>query len=258
MSHALATAEVREGFTTLTPYVWTPRPGLAEFLSRAFGAVETHANAAPGGGTHRELRVGDSMMMIGEGGAAAADLPTRPAAFHVYVDDVDATFERALRAGAESMGAPEDRPYGERSGFVRDPFGNHWYIATHLGASAVPEGLRTVTPYLHPTGAPAYIDFLTHALGAVEEFRHQSPDGRIVYARLRIGNAAIELGEPEGSFDALPATFYLYVGDPDAVYAQALAAGATSLSAPAEQSYGERVASVEDAMGNRWFIARPV
>ena len=72
------------------------------------------------------------------------------------------------RAGLESICAPEDRPYGERAGFVKDRFGNHWYIATAFGASYVPEGRRTVTPFLHVRGGAALIDFLTRAFGAVE------------------------------------------------------------------------------------------
>ena len=184
-------------------------------------------------------------------------MPFRPAAFHVYVTDVDAAFQRALAAGAESMGEPADRPYGERAGFVKDTYGNHWYIATPLGRSPVAEGRRTVTPFLHPRGVPAYIEFLKLAFGAVEELRHEMPEGVVIHARLRIGNAAIEMGDTQGAAEPMPTAFYLYVGDADALYHQAVAAGATSLSPPTVQSYGDRVASVEDSMGNQWFIARP-
>jgi PhnB protein len=225
---------------------------MGDFLTRVFGAEET-ASAKVDHGIHREVRVGNSMLMIGESTGA----PRRPAAFHIYVPDVDAAFERALEAGAQSMGVPEDRPYGERAGFVKDRFGNHWYIATHLGASYVQEGLRTVTPFLHPRGVPAYIEFLTRAFGAVEEFRHQTPEGIVMHARLRIGDAAIEMGDTQGTAEPMPASFYLYVGDADALYEQAVAAGAKSLSPPTDQSYGDRTASVEDSMGNVWTLARP-
>ena len=73
------------------------------------------------------------MLMIGEGGAEVGQ-PFSPAAFHVYVPDADAAFQRALAAGGTSIGDPEDRPYGERAGFIKDAFGNHWYIATAFGA----------------------------------------------------------------------------------------------------------------------------
>lgn len=254
MSAALVTTEIREGFTTVTPYLRVKEAGLVDFLARVFGAEETFSARGSAGGMHREVRVGDSMIMIGEGGAEGA-MPTSAAALHVYVDDVDATFARAVAAGGTSLGAPDDRPYGERAGFVSDPFGNHWYIATHRGPSHVPEGLRTVTPFLHVTGASGYIDFLQRALGAVEEGR-QGAEGRVRYARLRIGNGAIELGDAEGAATPTHCGFYLYVGDPDAVYQQALGAGARSLWPPADQPYGERMAGVEDAAGNQWFLAR--
>jgi PhnB protein len=255
MSAALVTPHVREGFTTITPYLRVKDAGLVDFLTRVFGAEETHVARGGAGGMHREVRVGNSMLMIGEGGDERV-VPVRPSALHVYVEDVATTFERALGAGAASLGAPEDRPYGERSGFVRDPFGNHWYIATHLGESHVPEGLRTLTPFVHARDASRYLEFLKGAFAAVEEGRHEA-DGRVRYARLRIGNAAIELGEAEGGAEPMPSGFYLYVGDADMLYEQALAAGAQSLWPPTDQPYGDRVAGVEDPMGNQWFIARP-
>ena len=216
--------------------------------------METEITTTPGG-VHRELRVGDSMLMIGES-AQENVVPVRPSAYHVYVDDVDATFARALAAGGTSMGEPADRPYGERSGYIRDAAGNYWYIARSLGTSAVPEGLRTVTPYLHPQGAPAYIEFLKQAFGAVEEGRHLDPGGRVMHARVRIGNAALELGEPDPAAP-MPTTFYLYVDDADALYHRAVAAGATALTPPTDQWYGDRVASVQDSTGTLWYIARP-
>jgi PhnB protein len=255
-SSAIATTRFREGFTTITPYLRVRESGVFDFLTRVFGAVETSRSAALEGGIHREVRVGSSMIMIGEGGPQGV-VPFRPAELHVYVEDVDAAFERALAAGATSLGEPADRPYGERAGFVRDPVGNHWFIATQLGGSYVPERLRTVTPFLHAPGAAQYSDFLRAAFGAVEERRQDAPDGRVVYAQLRIGNAAIELGEVTGSIAAMPAAFYLAVGDADALYERALAAGARSLSPPADQRSGDRVAVVEDAVGNQWLIARP-
>lgn len=252
-SAAIASTRIREGFTTITPYLRVREAGLVDFLSTVFDAVETSSTKGAGGGVHREIRIGNSMLMIGEGGPEGA-LPFRPAELHVYVENADAAFQRALAAGATSLGEPADRPYGERAGLVRDAFGNHWFIATHLGGSAVPEGLRSVTPFVHTKAAAQYIEFLKRAFGAVEEGRHDTPDGRVMYARLRIGNAAIELGEADAA--AMPTGLYVYVDDADELYERAVAAGATSLSAPADQWYGDRVASVEDTMGNQWFIAR--
>jgi uncharacterized glyoxalase superfamily protein PhnB len=242
---------VREGFTTVTPYIWVPDRGLADFLIRTYDAVETSVGEIPGHGVHRELRIGDSMVMIGESGPT--DVPARPMAFHVFVDDADATFARAIAAGGESLGVPEDRHYGERAGFIRDAYGNHWYIATALGPQSLGHALRTVTPYLHTRDVDGYMAFLARAFGAVEETRAEQPGGVIPYARMRIGDAAIELG----TSDPMPGAYFLYVADPDAAYEQASAAGATSLSAPADRPSGDRIAFVADPMGNHWYLARP-
>jgi PhnB protein len=254
MSTTLEAVEVREGFTTVTPYLQVREEGLLEFLVQVFGAVETSSTKGPHG-VHREVRVGDSMLMIGEGGPEGT--ASLPPAFHVYVPDVDATFERALAAGARSLGAPEDRSYGERAGFVEDSFGNHWYIATHLGPSPVPAGHRMVTPFLHPRGVPSYIEFLSRAFGAVEEFKHEA-HGIVIHGRLRIGNGAIEMGDTQGRVEPARTAFYLYVPDVDALFDRAVAAGAASVSSPADQWYGERVAAVKDTMGITWSLARPI
>jgi len=251
---APTTTRAREGFTTVTPYIQTKDSRLTEFLKQAFGAVETEVTKGPRG-VHRELRIGDSMLMVGES-IEEGGVSIRPAAYHLYVEDVDGTFQRALAAGATSLGEPADRPYGERSGFVQDVMGNNWYIGRPLSGPAVPEGLHTVTPYLHPKGVPAYIEFLKQAFGAIEDARHLGPEGRVMHAQVRIGNAVLELGDPDPA-ESQPRTFYLYVDDADALYHRAVAAGATALTPPTDQWYGDRVASVQDSTGTLWYIARP-
>jgi len=253
MSILLEDVKIREGFTTVTPYIRVPEAGLVDFLAQVFDAQETFSGRGGGGGMHREVRIGDSMLMIGEGGAGGGGvMPIRPVTFHVFVKDVDATFKRAIAAGATPLGEPADRHYGERAGFVSDPFGNRWYIATPLGPQSLANALRTVTPVLHLEGAAEYMEFLKGALGAVEEMRAAGPSGELRYGRVRVGNAAIELGEG----DSMPGAFMLYVADPDAMYQQALTAGATSIMVPSDQPYG-RVGGVQDASGNQWFFSRP-
>ena len=242
---------MREGFTTVTPYLWVPDRGLADFLIRVFDAVETNAMDNPGHGIHRELRIGNSMVMLGETGDQKPGL-SRPSALHVFVNDADATFARAIAAGGTSLGDPEDRPYGERSGFIRDPYGNSWYIAHPIGSESLGSHLRSVTPYLLAHDVRGYIAFLARAFGAVEEIVVDQGGGSIPYARARIGDAAVEFG----SADPMPGAYFLYVADPDAAYERALAAGATSLAAPADRPSG-RIAFVEDPVGNHWYIARP-
>ena len=255
MPMMLENVKLREGFTTVTPYIRVRTAGLADFLTAAFGAVETSVTRMGGNSVHREVRVGDAMLMIGEGGPEGG-LAFARSAFHVFVPDVDAAYARAIAAGGTSLGAPEDRPYGERSGFVEDTFGNRWYIATSLGPTPVPQGYQTVTAYMHPRGVPSYLDFLQRAFSAVEEFRYEH-EGIVMHARVRIGNGAIEMGDAQSQVEPEPIAIYLYVADCDALYEQAVAAGATPLAPPTEQSYGDRMGAVRDAMGTTWYIARP-
>jgi PhnB protein len=247
-----ALTHIREGFTAVTPYVWVADRGLADFLIRVFDAVETRVTEGGRHGTHRELRIGSSMLMLGEGSTGEI-VRGRSMAFHVFVDDVDAVYAKALAAGGESLGEPADRPYGERSGFIKDAYGNRWYIASPLGLQSFAHSLRTVTPYLHAHDVRGYIDFLARAFGASEEVVHELPGGFIPYARARVGDAAIELGTDEPT----PGAFCLYVADPDAVYQQAVAAGAKTLSPAVDQPSGERMAFIEDTLGNQWYITRP-
>ena len=255
---------VRAGFMAVTPYLMAPdiEPIIA-FAKHVFDAEETYRTIGGAGGTHCELRIGDSMLMLGGGPSSGADdrrFPLRLVGLHVYVEDADAVFRRALDAGAESLGAPADRPYGERAGFVKDPAGNHWYIATHRGPTYFAEGPHTVTPHVYvrhtaASGAPHFIEFLRAAFGAEVELRHDTPDGRVAHAVVRIRDAAIEIGEGDAGRFASPASFYLYVDDCDRLYAQALQAGGTSLHPPSEQLYGDRMGGVADQWGNEWFIA---
>lgn len=130
----MAVRAVREGFHTVTPYLMVREgAGLLDFVKQTFGATELLRTTGSGGGMHAEVRIGDSMVMIGGGGAWSGE--PMPAAIYLYMDDymddVDAVYERALRAGAASITEPEDQPYGDRMAGVKDPFGNVWYIVTH-------------------------------------------------------------------------------------------------------------------------------
>jgi uncharacterized glyoxalase superfamily protein PhnB len=258
MTTSVLTTGVRPGFTTVTPYLYAQDvERLIAFAKDVFGAEETARARGSAGGVHCELRIGDSMLMVlgGMPPGPGGELPRpRNAGLHVYVPDADAVYQRALDAGAESLGAPYDAHYGERAGFVKDPAGNEWYIATHTGPSYSAEGLRTVTPNLRGPDAPAYIAFLTEGLGARIEMRAEQ-DGVVRHAVLRMGDAAIELGEGNATWPPIRCGLYLYVPDCDALYRQALAAGATGLEAPNDKPYGDRVGTIEDRWGNEWFLA---
>jgi PhnB protein len=262
--HEPAAAPAAAAAYTVEPYL--PVQGanrLIDFLKQAFGAQETSRHTRPDGTVaHAEVQIGDSVIGIGD----SIELQPAPTALHLYVPDADAMYARALRAGATSMQEPADQHYGDREAGVKDPFGNHWYIGTHKGeatqqptraAAYIPEGLHSISSYLHPKGAPQLIDFLERAFGAEEAFRAQAPDGTVVHAKIRIGASVVEMGEAHGPYQPMPTVYHLYVDDTDAVYRRALAAGAISLSEPADQPWGYRNAGVQDPGGNQWWINAP-
>jgi PhnB protein len=112
-----------------------------------------------------------------------------------------------------------------------------------------------VNPYLHPRRAEPLINFLKRAFGAQEIARYASPDGVVNHAEIRVGDSVVEMGEAHGKYETMPAMFYVYVPNVEAVYQQALAAGATSFQEPTDQPYGDRNAAVQDNFGNKWYIA---
>ncbi len=249
-----AVKPIREGFRTITPYLVVRRANsLIDFVKQAFGATELLRAATPGGGQHVEVRIGDSMVMIG--GSEEMPFPETPAVLHLYVPDVDAVYKRALQAGAAAVQEPIDQPYGDREAGVRDLAGNHWYIATHQGGRYVPEGMQSVTPYLHVQGAAKMIAFLKQAFGAEEIFREQSPEGVVHHATIRVGNSVVEMSDAHGPYQPMAVMMYLYVPDVDALYQRAVQAGATAMQPPADQPYGDRTAHVKDPFGNSWYIA---
>jgi PhnB protein len=242
-----------EGFRSLTPYLLAPSSAkLMDFMKDAFGATELARHRRPDGTVmHGVVKIGDSVVEFGEN--PQDQFGARPTPLHVYVDDVDATYERALAAGATSLGEPADHEYGERGAGFRDAAGNHWWVARGF----TPEhtaGLHSVNIYLHTQDTPAYIEFLKRAFGASEEMRHEM-GGRIAHARIWLGDTILELGEASEPWGPMPCAMHFHVPDTDATYAQALAAGATSVTAPMNAPYGDRFAAVLDSQKNYWYIA---
>lgn len=126
-----ATKSVREGFHTVTPYLIVQEAAqLIDFAKQAFGATEMLRGTGSAGGIHAEVRIGNSMVMIGGGGAWNGE--PSPATLYLYLDEVDSVYTRALQAGATSISEPADQPYGDRVAGVKDLFGNVWYISTHI------------------------------------------------------------------------------------------------------------------------------
>jgi len=254
-SMSTKTVQFRQGFRTVTPYVVLPAAeAMVAFVKQAFGAEETLRHSSGPGFIHAEVRIGDSMIMIGGGPAYTG--PARPSAIHIYVANSDEVYRRALAAGAVStLEMTED--HGERFACIQDPFGNPWIIATHLGRHYIAEHHHTVTPFVYARGAAEFIDFMKQAFGAAELLRADLPDGTVKHAKVRIGDSVLATGEA-GQLPALPTMLYLHVPDADAVYEQAIRAGAQSIHPPVDQPYGDRNGGVTDAWGNQWYIATPL
>jgi PhnB protein len=245
------------GFPNIAPYFLVE--GGAQFIGfllEAFEGSERSRYTAPDGKImHAEVAIGDSVVELGD---ANDKFPARPSTTHLYVKDADATFARALAAGAKSIFSPtSDHPSGDRWGALRDPFGNVWHIATPgswaLGARGMP---RSVQPFLHLQEAHKMIPFLESAFNAKALGVHKSPDGIVLHATIDIAGATLEIDEAHGDFQPMPCLLHVYVPDPDTLYEQALRAGATTIEPPEDKPYGVRSAAVKDAFGNMWYIAR--
>lgn len=124
-------AHVPDGYNTAIPYLIVRNAdALLTFVTEAFAAQELICARHPDGSIqHASVRIGDSIIEMAEANEKWAP---RPSNIHLYLEGADAAYERAIQAGAISVYEVRDMPYGERSGGVQDPTGNHWYIATKL------------------------------------------------------------------------------------------------------------------------------
>ena len=132
-----------------------------------------------------------------------------------------------------------------------------------MAVKAIPEGYHTVQPYLYIRGASQAIEFYKKAFGATTLCQMPGPDGRVMHAEMRFGNSVIMMADeaPERGvcspeyYKGAPFCLALYVEDCDAIYYQAIAAGAKSVREPADQFYGDRMAGFEDPFGFQWYVA---
>lgn len=130
-----------------------------------------------------------------------------------------------------------------------------------MSVKPIPDGYHGITPYMGINEAAKAIEFYQKAFDATVFMRLDMPDGRVGHAELRIGEAVIMLGTPcdEAALrnpDTHPSVgLHLYVNDVDAQFKQAIEAGAIEVSAPQDQFYGDRSASVKDPFGHLWFLA---
>ena len=123
---------VPDGYRTLSPYLLAEdAEGLLAFVSSVFGTEVRRRMPGEAGGLHAEVQLGDSVLMVGEGGGMSF-----PAMLHVYVDDSDAIYERALAGGATSAAEPHDTSFGDHRAAFDDAWGNQWWVATRVETSS--------------------------------------------------------------------------------------------------------------------------
>lgn len=132
----MAVKSIPEGYQAITPYLIVKGASRAiDFYKKAFAATEVMRLPGPGGTiAHAEVRIGDSHLMLADeqGSYRGPEaLGGSPVSLMIYVEDVDKTFEQAIRNGAKPTRAVEDQFYGDRSGNLVDPFGHVWTVATH-------------------------------------------------------------------------------------------------------------------------------
>ena len=121
---------IPEGYHTVTPYLIVREAAtLIEFLKQGFAAEEISRTFDPEGYImHAAVKIGDSIIMMSE---ARGEIEPVSSLIHLYVENTDVTYEKALKAGATSTMKPMDEFYGDRCAGVKDPTGNQWWIATH-------------------------------------------------------------------------------------------------------------------------------
>jgi uncharacterized glyoxalase superfamily protein PhnB len=251
----------------VTPYLVVKGAAEAiEFYKKVFGAVEQSRMNDGARVGHAELRIGKSAIMLADEYpehqiVGPRSLGGSPVRLQVETRDVDAVAARAAAAGAKILQPPKDQPYGERNTKLEDPFGHVWIFSAPIGkpgVRAVPEGTRTVTPYLIVKGASKLIAFLQKAFGAQEKFRASGEGGTIHHAEFWIGDSLVMLADANEQWKPMQANINLALPECDAVYERAIAAGGKSLREPATQFYGDRSAGVEDPCGNYWWISTHV
>lgn len=130
-----------------------------------------------------------------------------------------------------------------------------------MAVKPIPDGYHSVTPYLAVKGAARAIDFYRQAFGAKELFRMEGPGNMIMHAEIQIGDTRISLADdnPDGGLlspqGSSPVGLLLYVEDVDAIFPQAITAGATVMQPLADQFYGDRMGTLRDPFGHVWFVA---
>jgi PhnB protein len=143
---------IPEGYSSITPYLVIKGAAAAiDFYKKAFGATEIMRMPQPDGRVgHAELRIGDSVVMLADefpemDNIGPKTLGGTPVSLLLYVENADTTFERAVSLGSKVIKPLQNQFYGDRSGFLEDPFGHRWGIATHIEDVSPEEMQRRMT-----------------------------------------------------------------------------------------------------------------
>jgi uncharacterized glyoxalase superfamily protein PhnB len=157
MSETKAVRPIPEGYHSVTPWIISRDTAkLLDFLTEAFGAEELSRVNVEGGIGHAEVRIGDSVVMMFD---ARADWPDTPCFLRLYVEDCDAVYEQALKAGATSVTEVTYLFFGDRVGRVRDPFGNLWWLQTRIEDLGEEEMMKRAQQ-------PEYVAAMNYVTGA--------------------------------------------------------------------------------------------
>ncbi|MGA9641302.1 MAG: VOC family protein [Terriglobales bacterium] len=147
---------IPKGYNSITPYLVIKGAAQAiEYYKKVFGATEIMRMPGPDGRIgHAELKIGDSVIMLADenpqmGATSATTIGNSPVSLLLYVPDVDRVVEKALAEGGKSIKPVQDQFYGDRSGFIQDPFGHFWGVATHVedvSPQEMQERMKKMTP----------------------------------------------------------------------------------------------------------------
>jgi PhnB protein len=157
----MAVKPVPEGYHTATPYLIIKGAARAlDFYQKAFGATELFRMPMPDGQVgHAEIKIGNSILMLADeypdmGYRSPQSLGGTPVSILLYVEDVDAQFNRAIAAGGKVQRPVKDQFYGDRSGTLEDPFGHVWTISTHKEDLTMEEIAKRAEAFHKEQGAP--------------------------------------------------------------------------------------------------------
>jgi uncharacterized glyoxalase superfamily protein PhnB len=131
MSKSSSVQPIPEGFHTATPMIMADNvESVITFLQKAFDAqVMSKLESSDGKIMHSQVKIGDSILMFGD---TCGKSPAMPVCMYLYVKDANAAYDKAIKAGGESIMEPKDHFYGDHAGAVKDPAGNAWWVATHV------------------------------------------------------------------------------------------------------------------------------